>query len=106
LSEIARRQRMGGSNWMIVDHRPPPEQLDAGEIALIGGVLLGAWAVARFSAGAVRPRWAVPALVALPLVGWAFVADVETVPAAAGVALLLAALFSLGSWLCLVEDRR
>jgi len=106
LSEIARRQQLGGTNWIIVDHRPPPEQLRASEVVLIGAVLLAAWAVARFSAGAVRVRWAVPALVALPLVAWAFVADVQTIPAAGGVALLFATLFSLGSWLCLAGDRR
>jgi len=106
LSEIARRQRQGGTNWIIVDHRPIPEQRHASELVLIGAIILGAWAAARFCAGAVRTRWALPALVALPLLGWAFVADVATIPSAAGVALLLGALFSFGSWLCLAGDRR
>jgi len=49
LSEIARRQQLGGTNWIIVDHRPPPEQLRASEVVLIGAVLLAAWAVAIYA---------------------------------------------------------
>jgi hypothetical protein len=71
-------------------------------VALVGAFLLAGWAITRFVVGTLRPPWLL-ALVVLPIVAWSFVARAE---AAAGAALLLAALFSLGSWLCLVGNRR
>jgi hypothetical protein len=47
--------------------------------------------------------WVPVALVVLPLGGWSFMSRAES---GAIVALALAALFSAGSWLSLVGDRR
>ncbi len=105
LVEIADRARMDGMGIRIVRDMPP-EHVGAREIALLASLLLAAWAVARFAAGAVRVRWALPALVAVPLVYWSLLARTGSFAAATGLAILLAALFSIGGGLCLAGDRR
>ena len=79
------------------------DHLGGGEVLLVVGCLLASWAIARFAAGSARPRWVPVALVILPLGGWSFMSRAES---GAVVALGLAALFSAGSWLCLVEGRK
>lgn len=79
------------------------EHIGGREALLLGALLLGGWSVARFAVGSMRPRWATAATAVLPVAAWSFVARAE---AAAALALALAALFSLASWLCLVGDRR
>lgn len=86
-----------------IDPSRVPDHLALREALLLGGFLLAGWAIARFAAGSVRPRWAPAALVALPLGAWSFVAQTDF---AAGIVFALAALFAFGSWLCLAGDRR
>jgi hypothetical protein len=83
-----------------------PEHLGAAEIAILAAVLLAAWAVARFGAGAVRIRWAVPALVAAPLAASSILTRVAGVPTTTLAILGVATLFSLGTGLCLAGGRR
>lgn len=73
------------------------------EAFLLGALLFCGWSIARFAAGSARRRWVATAMIALPLAAWSFVARAE---AAAALALSLAALFSLASWLCLAGDRK
>ncbi len=87
----------------LIDPSRVPDHLGGREALLLGSLLLAAASIARFAAGSVRPRWAPAALVALPFLAWSLVAQARL---AAGVLLLLAALFAFGSWLSLVGDRR
>jgi len=79
--------------------------LGAREIALLSGFVLAAWAATRFAVGAVRIRWAIPALVAVTVVSWSFLSR-TSIAATIGLALGLAVLFSAGGALCLAGDRR
>lgn len=99
LADLARRPR-------FVVFGEPPEHLGAAEVAFLGCLLLATWAVARFAVGAVRMRWAIPALIVLPFAMWSLLSHAATLFAATGFALLLAALFAWGSGLCLAGDRR
>lgn len=105
LVEMADRAQMDAMGIRIA-HDMPPEHVGAREIALVASFLFAAWAVARFATGAVRLRWALPALVAAPLVCWSLLAHTAILVAATGLALLLAALFSIGGGLCLAGDRQ
>jgi hypothetical protein len=82
------------------------EPLGVPEVALLAAFALAAWAVTRFAVGAVRVRWALPALIVLPFICWSFLSRTETFAAATGSALAMAVLFSFGGGLCLAGDRR
>lgn len=84
----------------------PPEHLGANEVALLTAFLLVAWAVTRFSAGAIRAAWALPALGLVPLAAWSLLSHAGSFAAATGGARALAALASLGSVLSIAGDRR
>lgn len=101
--EIALLRRLNDAR---IDGFEPPYHLGPREIGLAASFLLAGWAITRFAAGAVRLRWTLPALVALPLAGWSLVARADTTAVATGMALALTLVFSLGSRLCLAEDRR
>lgn len=103
LSHIARDRSLRALG--IVFESRPWDHLGVVEIALLAGFVLAAWAVTRFAVGAVRVRWALPALVVVPLVCWSLLTRTG-VAAAICVTLGLAVIFSFGGALCLAGDRR
>ena len=105
LVEIADRAWMDPMGVSVLQDRQF-DHLGVREIALLASFHVAAWAVTRFAMGAVRVRWALPALVVVPLVCWSLLAHTASFAAATCFALLLAALFSVGGGLCLVGDRR
>lgn len=84
----------------------PPEHLGAGEIALLTGFLLAAWAVMRLASGVLLAAWTLPSLVVVPLAGWSVLSHAGSFAAATASALAVAALACLGSVLAIVGDRR
>lgn len=103
LSHIARDRGLRALG--IVFESRSWDQLGALEIALLTGFALATWVVTRFAVGAIRLRWALPALVVVPFVCWSFLARTG-VAATISFTLGLAVIFSFGALLCLAGDRR